>query len=125
MTRIYKQEMARQKENCPTLSSDSCLLDDRNTHQLKPKMKKQQPHNLVSGDQTCAVQELLRSLTQPGGAFLCPHRHPAREMLINNPKSEPVQSGYRQGYDMNGALSARDCHVRDKGSRSKGDAGGV
>lgn len=48
--------------------------------------------------------------------------HTARE-LINNPKYEPVQCGYRQGYHMNGALSGRDCNARDKGSRSRGGAG--
>lgn len=85
----------------------------------------------LSGDQPWAVQELLRSspstesLTQSGGALHSPHSQPAREMLINNPKYEPVQCGYRQGYAMNGALSAGIVMRETSGSRLKGDAGGV
>lgn len=129
MTRIYKPEMVRQKENCPTLYPDSCLLNDKDTYQMKPKARKKQRRESLSGDQTWAVQELLRnsysshsteSLTRPRRWFSVPTRKASKRDVDKKLKYEPVQRGYRQGL-----YWERQAGADRRAAHKPGDVGGV
>lgn len=124
MTRIYEPEMARQKENCPTLSF-SCLLNYKHAHQPNPKVRKQQLHEPLwwSALGSAGAAQKLPQHREPHPARRGPSQstQPASKRDVDKqPKIWASAVWLQTGICHEWGSLSWDCHERDKREQIEG-----